>query len=63
MENTVLPHPLTSHRTIKRALTLLENHLRESGVAFISANTTRDWLRLNLAGLEREVFIVVFLDN
>lgn len=63
MENTVLPHPLTSHRTIKRALTLLENYLREPGVAFASANATRDWLRLNLAGLEREVFMVVFLDN
>lgn len=63
MENTVLPHPLASHRTIKRALTLLENHLREPGVAFTSATATRDWLRLNLAGLEREVFMVVFLDN
>ncbi|MGG6196978.1 RadC family protein [Pantoea allii] len=63
MENTLLQHPLTSHRTVKRALTLLENHLREPGVAFTSATATRDWLRLNLAGLEREVFIVVFLDN
>lgn len=63
MESTVLPHPLTSHRTIKRALTLIENHLREPGVAFTSAALTRDWLRLNLAGLEREVFMVVFLDN
>lgn len=45
MENTVLPHQFTSHRTIKRALTLLENHLREPGVAFTSATATRDWLR------------------
>ena len=36
MENIALPHSLTSHRTIKRALTLLENHLREPGVAFTS---------------------------
>ncbi|ELS1888416.1 DNA repair protein RadC [Raoultella ornithinolytica] len=63
MENTVVPHPLASHRTIKRALALLENHLREPGVAFTSAGATRDWLRLNLSGLEREMFIVVFLDN
>lgn len=63
MEVTALPHPLTSHRTIKRALTLIENHLREPGVAFTSAVLTRDWLRLNFAGLEREVFMVVFLDN
>lgn len=63
MESTALPHPLTSHRAIKRALTLIENHLREPGVAFTSTALTRDWLRLNLAGLEREVFMVVFLDN
>ncbi|EOV9702206.1 DNA repair protein RadC [Cronobacter dublinensis] len=62
MENIALPHPLTSHRTVKRALTLLETHLREPGVAFTSATATRDWLRLSLAGLEREVFMVVFLD-
>ena len=63
METTALPLPLSSYRTIKRALTLIENHLREPGVAFTSAALTRDWLRLNLAGLEREVFMVVFLDN
>ncbi len=28
-------------------------HLREPGVVFTSAVITRDWLRLNLAGLER----------
>lgn len=63
MEDINLAVPLMSHRTIKRALTLLENHLREPGVAFTSATATRDWLRLNLAGLEREVFMVVLLDN
>ncbi|CAA2950575.1 Uncharacterised protein [Enterobacter cloacae] len=63
MENTLVPHPLASHRTIKRTLALLENHLREPGVAFTSAAATRDWLQLNLSGQEREVFIVVFLDN
>ena len=63
MENTLVPHPLASHRTIKRPLALLENHLREPGVAFTSAAGPRDWLQLNLSGQEREVFIVVFLDN
>jgi len=61
----VLPPSLstTSQRTIKRALALLENHLREPGVAFTSTSFARDWLRLQLAGLEREVFMVMFLDN
>lgn len=63
MENIVLPQPLTSHRTIKRALTLLENHLREPGVAFTSTPFSRDWVRLQLAGQERELFMVLLLDN
>ncbi|KHE01482.1 hypothetical protein NL54_09350 [Pantoea stewartii] len=63
MENNALPHPLTSHRTIKRALTLLENHLREPGVAFTSTPFSRDWVRLQLAGQERELFMVLLLDN
>lgn len=63
MENIALPHSLTSHRTIKRALTLLENHLREPGVAFTSTPFSRDWVRLQLAGQERELFMVLLLDN
>lgn len=63
MENIALPQPLTSHRTIKRALTLLENHLREPGVAFTSTPFSRDWVRLQLAGQERELFMVLLLDN
>ncbi|AXD50735.1 DNA repair protein RadC [Salmonella enterica] len=55
--------PLTAQRTIRRALNLLERHLRQPGVSFLSATETRDWLRLKMAGLEREVFLVLFLDN
>ncbi|CNI69853.1 RadC family protein [Yersinia vastinensis] len=55
--------PLTAQRTVKRALSLLEKHLREPGVLFTSTNTVRDWLRLQLAGLEREVLVVLYLDN
>ncbi|TKT98842.1 DNA repair protein RadC [Citrobacter sp. wls830] len=55
--------PLTAQRTIQRALNLLECHLRQPGVSFLSATETRDWLRLKMAGLEREVFQVLFLDN
>lgn len=63
MENIALPFPLTSQRTIKRALKLLENHLREPGVAFTSASFSRDWIRLQLACQERELFMVLLLDN
>ncbi|WP_024527281.1 RadC family protein [Serratia fonticola] len=55
--------PLPAQRTVKRALSLLEKHLREPGAAFTSTGAARDWLRLQLAGLEREVFVVVYLDN
>ncbi|EKN3687320.1 RadC family protein [Yersinia alsatica] len=50
-------------RTVRRALNLLAKQLREPGVAFTSTHVTRDWLRLHLTGLEREVFIVLWLDN
>lgn len=52
-----------AQRTIRRAIRLLERHLKQPGVAFTSAETTRNWLRLQLAGLEREVFMVLLLDN
>lgn len=50
-------------RIIRRALNLLAKQLREPGVAFTSTAVTRDWLRLHLTGLEREVFVVLWLDN
>lgn len=55
--------PLTAQRTIKRALTLLDHHLRETGVAFTSAQAARDWLKLKMAGLEREEFMVMYLNQ
>ncbi|HFI5701357.1 TPA: JAB domain-containing protein, partial [Raoultella planticola] len=53
----------TAQRTIRRALTLLERQLREPGEAFTSCQAVRDWLRLQLTTLEREVFMALFLDN
>ncbi|MFQ6284742.1 RadC family protein [Yersinia enterocolitica] len=55
--------PVSAQQTIKRAMALLEQHLREPGASFTSTHATRDWLRLKMAGLEREVFMVLFLDN
>lgn len=52
-----------AQRTIRRALTLLESQLREPGAAFTSTAAVRDWLRLQLAGQERELFMVLYLDN
>ncbi|WP_336220720.1 RadC family protein [Citrobacter amalonaticus] len=60
-----IPPTLTPYaqRTVRRAISLLERHLRQPGVAFTSSDATRDWLRLQLAPLEREVFMVLLLDN
>ncbi|HGY5108122.1 TPA: DNA repair protein RadC [Citrobacter braakii] len=55
--------PATAQRTILEALALLESQLREPGAAFTSSHAVRDWLRLKLAPLEREAFIVLWLDN
>ncbi|WP_447858169.1 RadC family protein [Enterobacter ludwigii] len=54
---------LNTQRTVKRALNLLDRHLRETGVAFTSTQAARDWLKLKMAGLEREEFIVLYLNQ
>ncbi|CAB1208200.1 hypothetical protein SFB10_0434 [Serratia liquefaciens] len=48
---------------VREALTLLECKLREPGALFTSSHAVRDWLRLQLASLEREEFTALFLDN
>ncbi|MDU4310401.1 MAG: DNA repair protein RadC [Klebsiella michiganensis] len=66
-EQSLIPQapalPLTAQRTVKRALTLLDRHLRETGVAFTSTQAARDWLKLKMAGLEREEFMVLYLNQ
>lgn len=52
-----------AQRTIRRAINLLDKYLRQPGMSFISSTAARDWLRLQLAGQEREVFMVLYLDN
>lgn len=54
---------LAAQHTIKRAISLLESYLRQPGVTLTSSGQMRDWLRLKLCGLEREVFMVLYLDN
>ncbi|TBL62390.1 RadC family protein [Hafnia paralvei] len=55
--------PACAQHTIREALALLERQLREPGASFTSSSSVRDWLRLQLASLEREEFIALFLDN
>ena len=60
MEQSIIPLtpalPLTAQRTVKRALTLLDRHLRETGVAFTSTQAARDWLKLKMAAGARRVY-------
>ncbi|MGJ3438222.1 RadC family protein [Serratia liquefaciens] len=55
--------PLPTQRTIQRALFLLEQHLRKPGASFTSPDAVRSWLCLQMARLEREAFMVLYLDN
>lgn len=48
---------------IRRALRILENRIREPGMAYTSPDSVRQYLTLKLAKLEREVFTVLFLDT
>lgn len=49
-------------RAIYRALKILDGRIKEHGEALGSPATVRNYLRLLLAGEEREVFTVMFLD-
>ncbi|EPL8006100.1 RadC family protein [Klebsiella aerogenes] len=55
--------PVTEARTIRRALRLLEKYQRQPGEQFNSTTFTKTWLQLRLALQEREVFLVLYLDN
>ncbi len=50
-------------RVIRMALTLLEKNIRHKPINFSSSIETQQYLRLQLEPLEREVFMVLFLDN
>lgn len=52
-----------AQRTICRAINLMDKYLRQPGIPFTSSTAARDWLRLQLAGQGREVFMVLYLDN
>ncbi|WP_227318069.1 RadC family protein [Cedecea davisae] len=55
--------PANEQRIIRRALRLLDKYQRQPGEQFLSTSFTKTWLQLQLAHQEREVFIVMYLDN
>ncbi|EGH1327676.1 DNA repair protein RadC [Escherichia coli] len=55
--------PANEQRVIQRALRLLEKYQRQPSESFTSASLTKTWLQLQMAHLELEVFIVMYLDN
>lgn len=55
--------PVNEQRIIRRAMRLLEKYQRQPSEQFISASCTKSWLQLYLARQEREVFVVLYLDN
>ena len=55
--------PPNEQRVIRRALRLLEKYQRKPSASFTSTSFTKTWLQLHMAHLEREVFIVMYLDN
>lgn len=55
--------PMNEQRTIRRALRLLEKYQRQPSESFLAASFAKNWLQLYLAKQEREVFVVIYLDN
>lgn len=65
MPELILPPAFTvnEQRIIRRAMRLLEKYQRQPGEQFLAASCTKNWLQLHLARREREVFVVLYLDN
>ena len=54
---------VSEQRVIRRAMRLLEKYQRNPGASFLSSDATKTWLQLHLARQEREMFVVLYLDN
>jgi DNA repair protein RadC len=55
--------PTNEQRVIRRALRLLEKYQRQPGEQFTATSFAKSWVQLQLARQEREVFLVMYLDN
>lgn len=62
LHSSTTPPQACEDRTVSRALKLLETQMRKPGEAMTGAKQVRDYLRLLLAGEEREVFVCLFLN-
>lgn len=60
-----LRHQMAAHEcaVIDAALSILENHMRKPGVLCNSPEPVEQYLRLALAGEQRELFAAVYLDT
>ena len=63
LNSTITTRQAREDRAIYRAMHLLEKRLRKPGEAFNAPRSVRDFLTLNLAGYDREVFSVLWLDT
>lgn len=55
--------PINEQRIIRRALRLLEKYQRQPSESFTATSFAKNWVQLQMAQQEREVFIVMYLDN
>ncbi|HAG2456023.1 TPA: hypothetical protein G8Y18_004529, partial [Salmonella enterica] len=55
--------PVNEQRIIRRAMRRLEKYQRNPGEQFLATSFTKIWLQLRLARQEREIFMVLYLDN
>lgn len=62
LNSTITTRQAREDRAIYRAMGLLKKRLRKPGEAFSSPRSVRDFLTLNLAGYDREVFSTLWLD-
>lgn len=60
-----MSHPFNQQQQaiIDQAMQLLAQHLRTPGELFTRSQIAKDWCCLAMAGQEREVFMVLYLDN
>lgn len=57
------PYTPDEEQLVQQALSVMERHLFQRGPCLEFPEAVRDYLRLNLAGENHEVFAVLFLDS
>ena len=62
VQETAYPYGWTESEIIAEALNIISRRMRVGSI-LSNPTTTRDFLRLHFAGMEHELFTVVFLDN